>query len=496
MNTTRNPLPAPGVGRRLCVAGAVVAALAVAVVWGCAVNPVTGKNELSLVSAGQERAIGAQGHEAVLAEYGALDHPALAAYVDSVGRALAKVSHLPGAEWHFTVLDDPTVNAFALPGGYIYVTRGILAHLGSEAQLAGVLGHEIGHVTARHGAKRATQQTLAGLGLGVAGILSSTVRQYSAEAQQALGLLLLKYGRDDETQSDQLGVDYSTAAGWDPREIPATYETLARVGERSGSRLPAFLSTHPDPGDRRSRTTELSRAAAAGKTGLQVRERTYLRRIEGIVFGANPRTGYFEGGRFYHPDLDFEMSFPSGWQTQNGARAVVAMAPEQRAGMQLSLANTGGRSPEAHVAELQRTGAISSASGSAATIGGWPAWSGAVTATSNGQPVRRALALVQRDANRTLQILGASAAPGDADERAILAAARSIRPIADAAKKNPPIPRLAVVNVARAGTFEAAVRAAGEQAIGLDETVILNNRDADQPVNAGEAIKIVKRASR
>jgi predicted Zn-dependent protease len=448
------------------------------------------------MSAAQEKEIGTQGHAAILAEYGLVDDPALSAYVDSIGRALATVSHLPSAQWHFTVLDDPTVNAFALPGGYVYVTRGILAHLNSEAQLAGVLGHEIGHVTARHGARQATQQQLAGLGLGVAGMLSSTVRQYGAAAQQALGLLLLKYGRDDENQSDQLGVDYSTAAGWDPREIPATYETLGRVGEKAGSSLPAFLSTHPDPGDRQVRTTNLARAAAAGKTGLQVRERAYLRRIEGLVFGPDPRNGYFEGARFIHPGMDLELRFPEGWTMQNGASAVVAVAPEQRAGMQMSLANTGGRTPEAYVAELQRAGTIAAAQGSAAAIGGMPAWSGVITASRDGQPVRRILAFVQRDTGRTLQVLGSSPAAGDADEAAILASARSIRRIADAALRTPPIPRLAIVNVAKAGTFESAVKAAGEQAIALDETVILNNRDPDQPVNAGEAIKIVRRAPR
>src|SRR5262249_43193809 len=143
-----------------------------------------------------------------------------------VGQALARVSHRPDLEWHFTVLDDPVVNAFAMPGGYVYITRGILAHLNSEAQLAGVLGHEIGHVTARHTAQRLTQQQVAGLGLGLASAVSETFRQYGQMAQTALGVLFLKYSRDDETQADELGVEYATKAGWDPREIPATYAML------------------------------------------------------------------------------------------------------------------------------------------------------------------------------------------------------------------------------------------------------------------------------
>ena len=154
--------------------------------------------------------------------------------METVGQKVARASHQPGLAWHFTVLDDPTVNAFAMPGGYIYVTRGILAHLNSEAQLAGVLGHEIGHVTHRHTAERITQQQLYGLGFGLASALSETVRRYGDLAQQALGLLFLKYSRDDERQADELGVDYAAKAGYDPREIPSTYAMLKRVSDQAG----------------------------------------------------------------------------------------------------------------------------------------------------------------------------------------------------------------------------------------------------------------------
>ena len=283
MNPTRDRSTRPrhrlhACARLAAVFATALAALLATLTLSCATNPVTGRRELTLVSTNQELAIGKDGYGAVVSEYGVYDDPALQAYVDSVGHALAKVSHLPDLAWKFTVLDDPTVNAFAMPGGYIYITRGILAHLNSEAQLAGVLGHEIGHVTARHSARQITQQQLAALGLGVASALSQTVQRYGQAAQSALGLLFLKYGRDDETEADQLGVDYATRAGWDPREIPATYAMLKRVSEKSGQRLPAFLSTHPDPGDREVRTAELARAAAAGKTGLRIGGRAHLDR--------------------------------------------------------------------------------------------------------------------------------------------------------------------------------------------------------------------------
>ena len=164
---------------------------------GCAINPATGKKQIILVSQGQELQMGKEGDVAVSQEYGKYDDARIAALVDSVGQRLASVSERPDLTWHFKVLDSPVVNAFALPGGYIYITRGIMAVLNSEAQLAGVLGHEIGHVTARHSAQQITQQTLFGLGLGVGTILVPGIRPYGQLAQQGLGLLFLKYSRSD-----------------------------------------------------------------------------------------------------------------------------------------------------------------------------------------------------------------------------------------------------------------------------------------------------------
>ncbi|MFM8558334.1 MAG: M48 family metalloprotease, partial [bacterium] len=170
-------LPRPRRARTTLIVAVLLAAALIAVV-GCAVNPATGRRELSLLTPEQEADIGREGYAAVVAEYGAYDDAALTAYVDSVGQRVARASDLPGLKWRFTVLDDPAVNAFAMPGGYIYVTRGLLAHMGSEAQLAGVLGHEIAHVTARHSARQLTQQTLAGLGLRIASAISPEFEPY------------------------------------------------------------------------------------------------------------------------------------------------------------------------------------------------------------------------------------------------------------------------------------------------------------------------------
>jgi predicted Zn-dependent protease len=459
----------------------------------CATNPVTGKHELSLVSFEREIQIGKEGHQAILAEYGQYDDPRLAAYVDSVGQALARVSHRPSLGWTFTVLDDPVVNAFATSGGYVYITRGILAHLNSEAQLAGVLGHEIGHITARHTAQRMTQQQIAGVGLTLASVLSQEFRRYSEAAQSALGLMLLKYGRDDENQADELGVQYSALAGFDPREIPATYRMLARVGERSGQRLPAFLSTHPDPGDREERTRRLATAAAGGRPSLVVASRGYLQRLDGLVFGRDPRQGYFEGDRYYHPQMAFTLEFPAGWQHQESHTSVTAGAAEHGAAMELKLADAGSLSPASYAHELIRRGRVVDASGATETFEGLPAWVGRLAArTGSGEIITLEAAFVRLAPERMIQIIGRSNQPGDADDQRIVASMRSFRPLTERARLAATPDRVHIVKVATTGSFESVIAAFGRQAVDSTECSILNNVEPGGEVRAGELLKIVQ----
>ena len=464
---------------------------------GCAKNPVTGKRELSLVSSNDELAMGREGHQAIVAEYGIYNDPAVTAYVDSIGHKLARVSHLPNLEWHFTVLDDPVVNAFALPGGYVYITRGILAHLNSEAQLAGVLGHEIGHVTARHSAKQATNQTLAGLGLGVASVFSKTFSRYSQAAQQGLGLMFLKYGRDDENQADQIGVDYSTKAGYDPRAIPRTYHMLARVTEKGGQSLPSYLSTHPDPGDRQQRTTALANAAVGTREDLVLRRPEFLEHIDGIVYGTNPEQGYFAGNRYVHPQLAFEITFPDGWESGDKKTAVVSVAPEERAMMQVTLAqNAAGATPSGYVEALQQAGKVTAVNGRSETIHGLPAWLGRLQVTGqDGNARTLAAAFIQAEAageTRLFQIVGQTQQAGDADEQAILTSARSFKKVTDPKDLNVEPDRVKVVTLQKAGSFGVLVPSLGPQAIDIDETEILNDAEVGTVLQAGTQVKIVK----
>ena len=225
------------------------------VVWmltsalGCARNPVTGKRQVVLVSEGQEIALGAQSHVQAQGEYGFLDQPAVQAYVQQAGKKLAAVSHRPNLDWHYTAVDSPVINAFAIPGGYVYFTRGILAYLNSEAELAGVMGHELGPVTARHSVTQMTRSQVAQIGLGAASILSPTIGKFGDAAGSGLGLWFLKFSRDDERQADQLGVEYAARAGYDPREASNFFDVLRRLSETSDrDTMPGWLSSHPDPG--------------------------------------------------------------------------------------------------------------------------------------------------------------------------------------------------------------------------------------------------------
>jgi len=450
-------------------------AVLAALLAGCATNPVTGRREMSLVSPEQELAIGKQGYGPVLQEYGLYDDAALRAYVNSVGQKVARVSHLPSLDWHFTIVDDPAVNAFAMPGGYIYVTRGILPYLNSEAQLAGVLAHEIGHVTRRHTAARMTQQQLYGAGFALGSIVSPTFQRYSGAAQQALGLLFLKFSRTDETQADELGIEYATKAGYDSRAIPATYAMLKRIGDQSGQRLPGFLETHPEPGDRERVTTALAKLAVAGRGALVINQNVHIRHVDGILFDQDPRQGYFDGDRYFHPTLGFQMSFPAGWSHHDSRASVAAGEPNRAA-----------------VAQLATKGAIAGAHGAGETIGGYSAWVGHVDVSSQGQPAILDAAFIRKGAV-LFQILGQSQRAGDVHEERIFSTMRSFRSLDDPARINVTPDRVRARNVDATGSFETVVKRLGARPADLETGAIMNGVQTADRVMAGTLLKVVAR---
>ena len=325
MNANRFPLTA-----------IVLAALALT---ACAVNPVSGQRDFVLISEDQEIAMGADGARSVAASIGEVDDPALQQYVQTLGQRLAADSERPHLPWTFRVLDDPTANAFAFPGGYIFITRGLLSLIGNEAELVSVLGHEIGHVTARHSVVMMSRGQAAQIGLGIGSMISPDLAQFSDALAGGLSLLFLSYGRDAERQADDLGFGYALDHGYDVREMVNVFAALQRAGELAGnSRLPEWQASHPEPAERIERIKGQLAALDQPLGTARIGTDDYLRQLDGLVFGVNPRQGYFDDQRFKHPEMAFQLDFPRGWRTQNLAQAVVAGSPDQDGLIQLDLA--------------------------------------------------------------------------------------------------------------------------------------------------------------
>jgi predicted Zn-dependent protease len=328
----------------------------------------------SLVSESQEIEMGRESHPAIVGSMGEYPSVDVQEYLDGLGVRMAAISERPDLPWEFTVLDDPLINAFALPGGFIYMTRGIMVYMRSEAEFVGVLGHEIGHVTARHSVEQISRQQLLQVGAGVGMILSPQVRANSQLLGQALQLATLKFGRDDEMQSDDLGLRYMTALGYDPYHHASVFSMLGTVASGGGDQIPEWLSTHPNPDNREQRILDQihAREAAGGDFGDAIvgRER-FLAILDGMVVGENPREGYFEEGLFHHPDLAFRMRFPSGWRTQNSKQAVAAISPQEDAVIVLAVATT--NDPAGALAEFLAPEGVQAGERSEASIHGLPA---------------------------------------------------------------------------------------------------------------------------
>jgi len=304
----------------------------------CALNRATGEKHLNLISEGQEIAIGQEADSQIVAGLGLYPDAALQQYSQELGNSLAETCERPNLPWTFRVIDDPAVNAFAVPGGFIYVTRGLMTYVENEAELSGVVAHEIGHVTAQHTVHSMSSQQVTQLGVTAGMLIEPKLQRYGQYLNAGLGLLYLKYSRDDERQADHLGFRYMVRAGNDPSQMIRVFEMLNRVSlAGGGGRLPEWLETHPNPENRSADFQKEIDTLTLDMSRLSVNQESYLRRIDGMVFGQNPREGFFRGGHFYHPELKFEFEFPNGWQTVNQKAAVAAISSGQDAVLQITL---------------------------------------------------------------------------------------------------------------------------------------------------------------
>jgi predicted Zn-dependent protease len=471
--------------------------LALAFAAACATNPVTGKRELSLMSEAQEVQIGQQQDVEVRREMGVYNDRALQEYVSTLGMKLAQVSERPNLPWHFTVVDVPAINAFALPGGYIYITRGILPFLDDEAQLAGVLGHEIGHVTARHAAQQYSRATGAQLGLILGSIFVPQTRPFAQLGESGLGLLFLKYGRDDEEQADTLGVKYASGAGWDPAGVPQMLTTLARIEEASDNKgVPNWLSTHPAPVDRVQKVQTAVQQAEAGAGRFTTDRDGYLRRIDGIVYGDNPEQGVVRGASFLHAGLRFAIDFPIGWDINNGQTQVVAKEPGADALMLLQLVQQpAGRSLQEVALRSMDSAGFRAASGGRTTINGLEAFVGTYLGSLQDLgrvTVRGAHIALDRDV-----LFVAGIAPQqtyDRNEPTFIKSINSFRPLSRAEAEAVRPNRIDLYTARSGDTWQSIAERAGRGVgvvIRASTLAIMNGHAVNDQPRPGERLKIV-----
>ena len=465
--------------------------------YGCSRNPVTGKREIILMSKEQEIALGKESHPSVVASMGLYENKDLQAFINEKGKAMAAISHRPDLPYQFFVVDSPVVNAFAVPGGYVYFTRGIMAHFNNEAEFAGVLGHEIGHITARHSAQQQTKQLFGQLGTIAGAIL---LPEAVGAIQEGVGALMLSYSRAHETQADEIGVGYSSKIGYDAHQMADFFGTLKKISEASGQIIPTFQSTHPDPGNRQKKVDALATTYQQENPGnYEVDRNDYLKRIDGIIYGEDPKQGFVEDNMFYHPVLKFQFPVPRNWQTQNSP-SQFQMAPKNGKAVMIFTLAQGNSLEEAAQATLKNMG-LEAKESQKTTINGNPAlvvMSRQAPQQQQGQPQQ------QQTAQNTVQVatwfiqysgniyaIHGVSNLADFDKYAsdFKQVAEGFRTLTDRDKLNRQPERIQIKSVQRDGTLRSALESYRMPEGKMKDLEILNGMDLKDPVTRGMLIK-------
>jgi predicted Zn-dependent protease len=452
----------------------------------CMRTPVSGHPEPSLGGPSDEIAIGKEAAADAMRSIGPYSDPSLQAYVDDLGRKVAKTTERPNLPWSFRVLDDPAVNAFALPGGPVLVTRGILAYLTSEAELAFVIGHECGHVAAKHAVSMISRSEWADLDVGLGTVFVPSVGRFGGGIGAGVQLLFLKYSRDDELQADALGFRYANRLGYDVRTMKDLFAMLDAVGKREGGRLPEWLATHPDPGDR---LAEVERQISAlGDVDWDKRElgrESYLRRIDGLVFGEDKRRGYLADSTFIHPSLGFQVEFPEGWPVQIERDRVVALSADRDGAIELGVVD---RPPEQAMKDFFASPNVkeASASGSGASTPGVRYFQARDDSGTLG-----GLVSFFQFGNRTFQFVAYSElrrlpAYDEAFRRTLASFAR----VTDPNRLDVQVARIELATVPGDMTLDE-FQHHYPSVISIDELAVINGAGKDEPLAPGRIIKRV-----
>jgi len=435
---------------------------------------------------------GAQPDPQVIAQFGLYNNPKLQAYITQQGKRMTAISDRPG-DYGFTIVDSPVINAFATPDGHVYFTRGIMAYFNDEAQFTGVLGHELGHITAQHGKKQQRNSILSSILVGVATIASPNL--LGRIAQPAAQLVSLKYSRGDENEADALGVKYSTKVGYDASHMANFFQTLERTEQQSGSSTPAFLSTHPNSADRYQRVKQLAAQAqqSLGKRTLMVNRDAYLRSIEGLPFGDDPRQGFVENSVFYHPDLKFRFPIPAGWKTHNSPEQFQMAEPNGKA--MLVLLGVPGNSLDEAAQTLAKQIGVTPGNAQRTTINGFPAlvFEGDQQASQDQQSTpAHVLSYIIQDGKSMFAFVGlATAATFGTYGPQFASAAQGYQRLTEASKLNRQAEHVRIKQAKSATTLSAALTANGVPGKRLEEEAILNGMQLTDRLPAGMLFKVI-----
>jgi predicted Zn-dependent protease len=465
----------------------------------CAVNPVTGKKQIVLMSESQEIAMGAAADPEIVAQYGRYEDKILQDFITQKGNEMAAISHRPDLKYEFKIVDSEVLNAFAVPGGYVYFTRGIMAHFNNEAEFAGVLGHEIGHITARHSVSQQSKAILGQVGLIGSMILVPQVAEFAEPLSEGLGLLFLKFGRDAERQSDELGVEYSSKIGYDAKEMAGFFKTLERQSSGSESaELPDFLSTHPNPGDRNMAVSKLSDEWKK-KLNLidpKVSRESYLKKIEGLIYGEDPKQGFLENDVFYHPVLKFQLNTPKGWNYQNKPQELEFAPKDGKAILIMTLIP--GKSLEEAASNVVEKNNLQVLESNQITVNGLNALSILADVKVEQQkqqqqaPTVRTLSYLIQYNDNIYHILGASSVTDfNSYSENFLQTMKNFKELKDASKLNKQPERIRIKPVKQSGTLKQALNSYNLPEKKQEEISLLNGMLLTDKVLAGSLIKIL-----
>lgn len=470
-------------------------------VAGCATNPVTGNKDLVFMSESQEVALGNQASQQIMQQYRAYDDVALQNYVNTVGQALAAKSHRSNLNFHFTVLDSTEINAFALPGGHIYITRGLLAYLNSEAELAAVLGHEIGHVTARHSVRQQSSHQAAGLGVGLLGILLPGLNNPAvSQAVNVAGAALLSgYGREHELESDRLGAEYLANVGYDPTAMLQVVrvlknqeifdQKLAVLEGRQPRRYHGLFASHPDNDTRLQEA--INYVSQQQTTADKIERERFLEHIDGLLFGANPEEGIIKGNDFLHPGLGFAVSFPPNWRIQNLPDRVVALAPDNQAQIQMTVTQVAADASPQQI--LEKIGIQSFTNAAAISSKGLAGVTGLTQVNTNaGQKAARVSVIRDGTNGFIFTGIGQTSAGLAKYDRQMITTAQNYRHLSSEERAEIKPRRLRVVRLKGDIGWASLARVSPLEKLPEDQLRLLNADQANGPIPASRKVKIIE----